>query len=249
MLFMLNRWTRLYQPQSSTGAFSFPKKGIHMSNDNVALLSQRLITPLEEKKDVILLIQEGRIEAVGSRENIKIPENFKKIDVGDRIIAPGFIDIHNHGGLGMMVAFDGRKAVVDNAKRLVETGCTGWLPTVNTLESLPDIVSCIEENVIGTEILGIHMEGPLFVSVAAVISGGLFGDHCSPISDTTILASMGSACDHIDHFKTQLPYAMIVAIISGLLFLMCGFTSSVIIVIPGIALLFFLIIFFHRIKI
>lgn len=51
-------------------------------------------------------------------------------------------------------------------------------------------------------------------SVSAVLTGAIFGDHCSPISDTTILSSMGSACDHIDHVKTQLYYALVVAAVS-----------------------------------
>ena len=44
--------------------------------------------------------------------------------------------------------------------------------------------------------------------VAAVLSGGIFGDHCSPISDTTIISSLASATDHIEHVRTQLPYAL-----------------------------------------
>ncbi|MCB2205305.1 Na+/H+ antiporter NhaC family protein [bacterium] len=51
-------------------------------------------------------------------------------------------------------------------------------------------------------------------SIASVLSGSVFGDHCSPISDTTILSSMASACDHIDHVRTQLPYAGAVGIVS-----------------------------------
>ena len=47
------------------------------------------------------------------------------------------------------------------------------------------------------------------VAIAAALGGGIFGDHCSPISDTTILSSMASATDHIDHVKTQLPYALV----------------------------------------
>ena len=58
------------------------------------------------------------------------------------------------------------------------------------------------------------LEAPILVSIGAVLSGGLFGDHCSPISDTTILSSMGAACDHLDHVKTQLPYAVTVALAS-----------------------------------
>jgi Na+/H+ antiporter NhaC len=52
--------------------------------------------------------------------------------------------------------------------------------------------------------------------VSVVLAGAVFGDHCSPISDTTILSSMASACPHIDHVKTQLPYAITVAVISML---------------------------------
>ncbi|MFQ6108839.1 MAG: Na+/H+ antiporter NhaC family protein [Candidatus Aminicenantales bacterium] len=59
--------------------------------------------------------------------------------------------------------------------------------------------------------------------IAAVLGGGVFGDHCSPISDTTIISSMASACDHIDHVRTQLPYALTAAAISLLLFLAFGF--------------------------
>jgi tetracycline resistance efflux pump len=50
---------------------------------------------------------------------------------------------------------------------------------------------------------------PLAPFVAASLAGGVFGDHCSPISDTTIISSMASATDHIDHVRTQLPYALI----------------------------------------
>ncbi len=66
--------------------------------------------------------------------------------------------------------------------------------------------------------LGVSM--PLVVS--AVLGGGVFGDHCSPISDTTIVASMASACDHIDHVNTQLPYALISAGIASIIYLVVG---------------------------
>jgi len=54
-------------------------------------------------------------------------------------------------------------------------------------------------------------------TVSAVLAGSIFGDHCSPISDTTVLSSMASACDHMDHVRTQLPYAALVAGVSMLL--------------------------------
>ena len=59
--------------------------------------------------------------------------------------------------------------------------------------------------------------------IAAVLGGGVFGDHCSPISDTTIISSMASATDHIDHVRTQLPYALTAAGFSLLLFIIFGF--------------------------
>ena len=57
----------------------------------------------------------------------------------------------------------------------------------------------------------------LYSSIACVLCGAVWGDHCSPISDTTIMSSMASGCDHIDHVTTQLPYALVVASIALLL--------------------------------
>lgn len=65
-------------------------------------------------------------------------------------------------------------------------------------------------------------EANLFLVVAAVMGGGVFGDHCSPISDTTIISSMASASDHIDHVRTQLPYALIAGGITFILYLILG---------------------------
>jgi tetracycline resistance efflux pump len=62
----------------------------------------------------------------------------------------------------------------------------------------------------------------LFLVVAATMGGGVFGDHCSPISDTTIISSMASASDHIDHVKTQLPYALLAGTLATLLYLVLG---------------------------
>jgi len=65
------------------------------------------------------------------------------------------------------------------------------------------------------------LESPIFFSaIASVLAGAVWGDHCSPISDTTILSSMASGCDHIEHVRTQLPYALLVgsvAILGGIL--------------------------------
>ena len=62
--------------------------------------------------------------------------------------------------------------------------------------------------------------------IAATLGGGIFGDHCSPISDTSIISSMASASDHIDHVRTQLPYALIGGILTTILYLILGFTLN-----------------------
>ncbi|MDX5474800.1 MAG: Na+/H+ antiporter NhaC family protein [Bacillaceae bacterium] len=62
--------------------------------------------------------------------------------------------------------------------------------------------------------------------LAAVLAGAVFGDHCSPISDTTILSSTGANCNHIDHVLTQLPYALISAGVASLGFIALGMTGS-----------------------
>ena len=66
----------------------------------------------------------------------------------------------------------------------------------------------------------------LLPSMAAVLAGSVLGDHCSPISDTTILSSTGAGSNHIDHVITQLPYAMIGAAVAAIGYLVLGFTGS-----------------------
>jgi Na+/H+ antiporter NhaC len=66
------------------------------------------------------------------------------------------------------------------------------------------------------------MDASIYLTIAAALGGGVFGDHSSPISDTTIISSMASASDHIDHVKTQLPYALIAGIIAATLYLIVG---------------------------
>ena len=71
--------------------------------------------------------------------------------------------------------------------------------------------------------LAVSMDLFLPPVIGALLGGGVFGDHCSPISDTTIVASMASASDHMDHVRTQLPYALTAGAVSTVLFLIVGF--------------------------
>ena len=73
----------------------------------------------------------------------------------------------------------------------------------------------------------------MVISVSACLAGAVCGDHCSPISDTTIMASAGADCNHIAHVSTQLPYALTVAGVSFLGYLLAGFVQNVWIVLPA----------------
>lgn len=90
---------------------------------------------------------------------------------------------------------------------------------------------------------------PIFYNVvASVLAGSVLGDHCSPISDTTILSSLASSCNHIDHVKTQMPYALTVgsvAIFLGTLPAAMGI-SSFILFPAGIVILYFIVNYFGK---
>lgn len=86
--------------------------------------------------------------------------------------------------------------------------------------------------------MAFQFDAPMYVCIGAVLSGGLFGDHCSPISDTTILSATGAGCSQIDHVKTQLPYAIFNGVCCVVAFVFAGVTASVWGLGVGIALMF-----------
>ncbi|WP_175059736.1 Na+/H+ antiporter NhaC family protein [Thermococcus sp. 2319x1] len=79
----------------------------------------------------------------------------------------------------------------------------------------------------------------VYASIASVFAGGVFGDHCSPISDTTIMSSMFSGCDHIDHVSTQIPYALTAAAIGALMLILfaLGITNGWVLLIIAVLIL------------
>ena len=86
----------------------------------------------------------------------------------------------------------------------------------------------------------------LTVTIASALAGAVFGDHVSPISDTTILSSAGAECQHLDHVGTQIPYALTVAACSFVGFLVAGFTLNWILSLAvGIVLLAAILGFFY----
>lgn len=79
-------------------------------------------------------------------------------------------------------------------------------------------------------VMGVFSSGEMMViSIAACLAGAVCGDHCSPISDTTILASAGSQCHHVNHVATQLPYVLVVAAVSFVSYFIAGLTKNVLV--------------------
>lgn len=76
-----------------------------------------------------------------------------------------------------------------------------------------------------------HLDASLIVTIGAVLSGGLFGDHCSPVSDTTILSASGANCELMNHTWTQLPYSVLCAAVTFVGFIAASITESVIVTI------------------
>ncbi|MBQ9344987.1 MAG: Na+/H+ antiporter NhaC family protein [Kiritimatiellae bacterium] len=129
--------------------------------------------------------------------------------------------------------------VDDFIARLVKTGAdSGLLP----LATLPAVLFLLASGIafaMGTSWGTFAILIPIAIAVcakvdpslnalvlSAILSGGVMGDHCSPISDTTILSSTGAACRHIDHVRTQLPYALVVGAASFVGYLVAGATRS-----------------------
>ena len=102
---------------------------------------------------------------------------------------------------------------------------------------IPIVVSCFQE--IDPQLM--------IISISACMAGAVCGDHCSPISDTTIMSSAGAQCEHLNHVTTQLPYAMTVAGVSFFTFLVAGFTKSSLISLAfGIVVLTLLLLLIRR---
>ena len=135
-----------------------------MSSQPIVIQAGQLVTPLEAIAQGTVVIEGGKITALGS--GIPIPELAQVIDVGDQIVAPGFIDNHIHGAVGHGFA-EGPEAVREIVRFRTATGTTGFLPTLGgattlegMLEPIRRVRQVMREGTDGAEILGIHMEGP-----------------------------------------------------------------------------------------
>ena len=87
--------------------------------------------------------------------------------------------------------------------------------------------------------VGFQLEASMYLTIAAVLSGGLFGDHCSPISDTTVLASVGADCPHLNHVTTQGAYAGLTGAVTILAYWMAGIYETPYVLVVAIVILVF----------
>ncbi len=116
---------------------------------------------------------------------------------------------------------------------------TSW----GTFGILIPIVTSVFEKDLAAVANGGAIPAIVIVCISACLAGAVCGDHCSPISDTTIMASTGAQCDHVNHVSTQLPYALTVAAVCSVGYLIAGFIQNVFLVL-GVSILLLLLVLF-----
>jgi N-acetylglucosamine-6-phosphate deacetylase len=136
-----------------------------------AFTASRLYTPVEEVQNPLLLVEDGLISEVSSRSTKEVPGNASLVDFGDTVLAPGFVDIHMHGGAGLDVMRAASSDLPRLGQFLVTNGVTGYFPTTvaapldATYAALGRLADAIEAaasdgNSLQARPLGIHLEGP-----------------------------------------------------------------------------------------
>ena len=162
------------------------------------------------------------------RKVVSFTEAMKAIPLGFNAMVPAILILTFATGLKNMTGLLGAKFFVHELMNSAAAGLSSFLPAIIF------IVACILAFATGTSwgTFGIlipivtHMfdaADPMFtIGISACLAGAVCGDHCSPISDTTIMASAGGDCNHVDHVSTQLPYAIFVAAVSFICYLLAA---------------------------
>ncbi len=139
----------------------------------IALTAKLLYTPLERIERPVVLIEDGIVAAISSRNAGEVPAFARLADLGDATLAPGFIDLHIHGAMGHDVMAANRDGLEVMERFLAQHGVTGYFPTTVTaamdvtlaaLQRLADAIEAAEKSPQGAvpnaRPLGIHIEGP-----------------------------------------------------------------------------------------
>ena len=125
-----------------------------------------VITPSKTIEKGVVVFEDGKITEVGRRKRVKVPRSAKLLDASGKIVAPGFVDIHVHGGKGRDVMDASYEAVKEIAKFLVSHGTTSFVPTTisaprsELLKAVKTVKTAMEKGTDGAEVLGAHLEGP-----------------------------------------------------------------------------------------
>lgn len=169
--------------------------------------------------------------------------SFKKcmecIPDGFKAMVPAILILTFAWTLKAMTDSLGAKVFVEAAMKSAAGGLMNFLPAIVFL------VGCLLAFATGTSwgtfgilipivvaVFGNTNENLMIISISACMAGAVCGDHCSPISDTTIMASAGAQCDHVNHVSTQLPYAVVAATVSFVSYIVAGFVQNVWISLP-----------------
>ena len=176
------------------------------------------------------------------RKVVTFKEAMQAIPKGFIAMVPAILILTFATALKNMTGVLGAKPFVNEVMANVPDGFEPFIPAIVFL------VACFISFSTGTSwgtfgilipiVLTIFNTGdPLqLVAMSACLAGSVCGDHCSPISDTTIMSSAGGQCNHLNHVSTQLPYAISVAAISFVMYVLAGFVQSAAIVLPvGVA--------------
>lgn len=168
-----------------------------------------------------------------ARRVLKFSESMSCIPEGFKAMVPAILILTFAWTLKAMTDSLGAKEFVADLVRNTPDGLLSFLP------ALVFIIACFLAFATGTSwgtfgmlipIVVNAFEGTnatmMIISISACMAGAVCGDHCSPISDTTIMASAGAQCNHINHVSTQLPYAITVALVSFVTYVVAGFLGN-----------------------
>ena len=173
------------------------------------------------------------------RKVLKFSDSMACIPDGFKAMVPAILILTFAWTLKAMTDSLGAKEYVAN---VVQNAAGGFM---NLLPAIIFLVACFLAFATGTSwgTFGILIpivvavfsgtnETMMIISISACMAGAVCGDHCSPISDTTIMASAGAQCNHVNHVSTQLPYAITAAAVSFVTYVIAGFVQNAFICLP-----------------
>ena len=172
------------------------------------------------------------------RRTLSVKESLSALPAGFNAMVPAILILTFATALKNTTSMLGTKYYVYNLMSGAAEGLANFLPAIIF------VVACFLAFSTGTSwgtfgilipiVVSIFPEGSelLIIGMSACLAGAVCGDHCSPISDTTIMSSAGAQCDHLTHVSTQIPYALTVAGISFVMFIISGLVQNIWICLP-----------------